>query len=273
MEYVRQRSRSRSVPREGRNQGHERSPAPPPYRYVVASHGQGNEERQMESVQPAAANPAVPAAWVPRSPTIYQDAEFRNRSPGQEIRYERFHRSESRTSSSRPPAEATADDLFHYFQKTPAPEHLRAQPKEAMVWKWHDWLVEVHDVERENAWPMARMYVDERWNEAERDVKAHGSLSDNGYKQQQGQGPMRDSRMHLQNHVIERQRTKQEMNPAVHLQRHHTDGEITSRGRSRERRVHWADSENPQIQVSANQLRSWQNNRVGSGDSCLEIDS
>ena len=227
----------------------------------------------MESIQSSAANPAVPGAWVPRSPIIYQDAEYRGRSPQREIHRVHVHRSESRTSSSRPPPDATAEDLFHYFQNTPSPEHLRAQPKEAMVWKWHDWLVEVRHVESENAWPMARMYVDERWHEARGDVKGQIRLSENDYRQQQGQEQMRDSSVYQQDHVLTRQTTKQVRDPAPHLQRHHTDGEIISRGRSRERRVHWADSERSQVRASASQLRSWQDDRVGSADSYLENDS
>lgn len=237
----------------------------------MASYERGHRQRQMESIQSSGANPAVPGSWVPRSPIVYQSAQYREQSPQREIRHERFHRSESRTSSSRPPAEATAEDLFRYFQNKPSPEHLRAQPKEAMVWKWHDWLVQVRHVESENAWPMARMYVDERWYQAGGDIEGHRRLSQNDDGQRQVQGQTRDSRVHQQDLVIERQNTKQGMNPAQHLQRHHTDGEITSRGRSRERRVHWADSEEPQVQVSASQLKSWQNNRVGSAGSCLEM--
>ena len=242
------------------------------YRHVMAPHQRGHSQRQMESVRLTSATPAIPSAWDPRAPIIYQEAQNRDRSPQRDIGHEHSYRSDPKTSS-RPPAEATAEDLFRYFQNIPSPEHLRSQPKEAMVWKWHDWLVQVRHVESENAWPMARMYVDERWHETEGYTKGHRRLSETDHRQRQGQGHMRDYKAHQQNQVVERQTTKQGRNSAQYLQRHHTDGDITVRGRSRERRVHWTDSERPQVQVSASELSSWQNNQVGTVRSCVEFGS
>ena len=269
MEFTRRRSRSRSQS-ASRDRG--RAPNEPAlqYRYVSSSPQRWFSEGQVRHVQPPDLGSAPSGAWASRSSSTTQRYDQnRDRSPHHEVRHERFYQSETRMTPPVPTADATAEYLFHYFKNTPAPDHLANEPKKAMLYKWAKWLVEVRNVENENAWTMARMYVDERWQNEET-TKNNGRPSDNPRLQQRRNEEIRDSRVHRHDSAMGRQTAEGGSTSAPSLQRAHTDGETFTRGRSMERRVHWADTESQQVQINAGQPRSMQNLPVRNAASYLD---
>ena len=147
--------------------------------------------------------------------------------PSPQVRHERFYQSRTRSSPPKPSAEAIDDDLYRYFKNAPASFHLSDNPKQAIIFNMAEWLVRVRRVDRNDAWILARLAVEERWEE---DQKVGES----------GSGPTFGSR----------------------VQNTHVRRESSSTGRSRDRRVHWEDQERTNVQLSAGELIPIRNTEV-----------
>lgn len=263
MEVTRRTSRSRSASRDDHYRGRAPDQTPVQYRYVSSSPQRWYPEAQVRHVQPPDLGSAPPGAWVSQSTATHRYGHSRDRSTRFETRHERSYQSESRTTSPRPPADATTEHLFQHFKNTPAPDHLRNEPKNAMIWKWAEWLIAVRHVETESAWAMARIIVEERWDAVEETMEFPKIPSDNPRLQQRRNQENRGLRVHHRGNVMSPLAGRERSIPAPSLQRAHTDGETFTRGQPMERRVHWADTERPEMQNnSAGQLRPMQDAQV-----------
>ena len=172
---------------------------------------------------------------------------------------EYLHHQRSRHFNLRPPADATVEELWRYFKNLPTPARSTGEPMQVVIRRWAKWLVEVKLYDNREAYEMARMYVEERWKDDDRAFRI-------------GERPAFDlQRRHYSANDIERLSAPRKSesttssttrSPELESQQQvpPIDQSSPSRGRPRQRRVHWSDQE--PAKVSTEQPKSMQTAEV-----------